>query len=443
MIDFAKSIPHTLGALPTWHQWGIGLVCLTMFASLWLPSPDALIPVDDPNRLPLHQLIPLPLTQKALAPNRSNAPSTPSEIQLDWQEFIIAQGDSLARLFEQAGLPASQLQQLTRLPQVNNALTRLQPKQVIRLAVADGQLQQLHYQISPAERLVIEATAQGFQSQRQQSQLQTRQRYAQATISSNFWNAASQAGLTANTIMQLARIFGWDVDFALDIRQGDRFAVLWQDNYLDGEYLSEGEILAAEFINGGQRFRAIRHSDGNYYSAEGEAMKKAFLRAPILFNYVSSNFNPRRLHPVTGLIRPHNGTDYVAPVGTPVMAAGDGVVTESSYNRLNGHYVVIKHANRYVTKYLHLAKRSVTKGQRVRQSQTIGTLGATGRVTGAHLHYECLIDGVHQNPRTVQLPEAEALTGTERALFLRYSAKLFSGINHRQAILQGQTITTL
>ncbi|MFI3247135.1 MAG: LysM-like peptidoglycan-binding domain-containing protein, partial [Ferrimonas sp.] len=318
MIDFAKRIPHTLGTLPTWHQWGIRLVGLAMCAGLWLPSPNALIPANDPNRLPLHQLIPLPLPQHALASKRSNPAQSPAEIQLDWQEFIIAQGDSLARLFEQAGLPAAQLQRLTQLPQVNNALAQLQPKQVIRLGLADGQLQQLHYQISPAESLLIEATAQGFQSRRKQSQLQTRQRYAQATISSNFWNAASQAGLTANTIMQLARIFGWDVDFALDIRQGDRFAVLWQDNYLDGEYLSEGDILAAEFINGDKRFRAIRHSDGNYYSAEGEAMKKAFLRAPILFNYVSSNFNPRRLHPVTGLIRPHNGTDYVAPVGTPV-----------------------------------------------------------------------------------------------------------------------------
>ena len=154
------------------------------------------------------------------------------------------------------------------------------------------------------------------------------------------------------------------------------------------------------------------------YDENGRAMKKAFLRAPLDFRRVSSNFNPRRLHPVTGRVRPHRGTDYAAPVGTPIWAAGDGVVQKSSYNKFNGNYVFIKHSNTYITKYLHLTKRTVRAGQRVKQGQTIGTLGGTGRVTGPHLHYEFLVNGVHKNPRTVNLPQSKSLTGKARQTFM-------------------------
>ena len=172
---------------------------------------------------------------------------------------------------------------------------------------------------------------------------------------------------------------------------------------------TSGDILAAEFVNQGAIYRAVLNTDGNYYTPEGKAMRKSFLRAPVNFKYISSNFNPRRLHPVTGKVRPHNGIDYVAPVGTPIMAAGSGSVVAAGYNQFNGNYVFIKHAGNYVTKYLHLSKRTVNKGQRVKQGQTIGNLGGTGRVTGPHLHYEFVVGGVHKNPRTLTLPQA---TGT-------------------------------
>ncbi len=243
--------------------------------------------------------------------------------------------------------------------------------------------------------------------------------YAEAIITSNFWNAGISAGLTANQIMELAGIFGWDVDFALDIREGDQFKLLFQEKVVEGEVIGRGNIIAAAFTNQGTTFTAILDdATGNYYDENGRAMKKAFLRSPIDFRRVTSNFNPVRRHPVTGKVTAHRGTDYAAPVGTPIWAAGDGVVEKSSYNQFNGNYVFIRHSNTYITKYLHLQRRMVKTGQRVKQGQTIGTLGGTGRVTGPHLHYEFLVNGVHKNPRTVSLPQSKSLTGQAKSTFI-------------------------
>ncbi len=234
----------------------------------------------------------------------------------------------------------------------------------------------------------------------------------EAEITSSLFNAGKNAGLSDNMILRLAGIFGWDIDFALDIRRGDRFALVYEEIYRDDQFLRQGAILGARFINQGDSFEAVRFDAGDgpdYYDPEGRPMRKAFLRAPINFTRVSSNFNPRRLHPVTRRVRPHNGTDYAAATGTPVWAAGDGTVIEAGYGRANGNYIFIKHGNHIVTRYLHLSKKLVGRGDRVRQGQTIGRVGATGMATGPHLHYEFLVNGRHRDPRKVDLPEAEPL----------------------------------
>jgi murein DD-endopeptidase MepM/ murein hydrolase activator NlpD len=238
--------------------------------------------------------------------------------------------------------------------------------------------------------------------------------------------------------MELAGIFGWDIDFALDIRSGDSFKMLYQEKVVEGEIIGRGKILAAIFSNQGEQFTAVLDDKtGNYYDENGRAMKKAFLRSPVDFRRVTSNFNPNRRHPVTGKVRAHRGTDYAAPVGTPIWAAGDGIVQKAGYNQYNGNYVFIRHSNTYITKYLHLKKRKVKTGQRVKQGQTIGTLGGTGRVTGPHLHYEFLVNGVHKNARTVKLPQSKSLKGKQKQTFIanseirlqkleRYSQLLFA-----------------
>ncbi|RAH27058.1 peptidoglycan DD-metalloendopeptidase family protein, partial [Vibrio vulnificus] len=307
--------------------------------------------------------------------------------------------------------------------EIKTQLSRLKPGDMLQFGFdAQDQLVKLKRQVNAFETFEITRSDTGYRSQLNNKEVNYQYAYAEASITSNFWNAAISAGLTANQIMELAGIFGWDIDFAQDIRERDSFRVLYQEQVVEGEVIGRGRIIAAIFRNQGDTFTAIYDDKtGNYYDENGRAMKKAFLRAPIDFRRVSSNFNPRRLHPVTGQVKAHRGTDYVAPVGTPIWAAGDGVVQQAGYNQFNGNYVFIRHSNTYLTKYLHLQKKLVKTGQRVKQGQSIGTLGGTGRVTGPHLHYEFLVNGVHKNPRTVSLPQAQSLSGQAKETFIANS----------------------
>lgn len=343
----------------------------------------------------------------------------PEALGLNWTTLEVQSGDILSTLFRKANVNQQTMRQILDIGKTTRTLTRLFPGEKLEFGLDDqGELQQLRYAMDRLTTLQISRQDNGrFNVAEVKKTIEQRQQFATAEIRSSFWNAGLNAGLSEAQIMLLAGIFGWDIDFALDIRAGDSFSVIFNAEYVEGEYLGRGQIIAAQFSNQGQVYQAIRHTDGNFYKPDGNSMRQAFLRAPVSFQYVSSNFNPRRLHPVLGTVRAHNGTDYVAPVGTPIMAAGDGRVTHSAYNNVNGHYVFIQHANNIVTKYLHLSKRDVKSGDRVRQGQTIGRLGATGRVTGAHLHYEFLQDGVHRNPRTVKLPQATPLSGAERQAF--------------------------
>ncbi len=283
--------------------------------------------------------------------------------------------------------------------------------------------------MNPRETLWVERTDSGYRSRIDRVRLQSRQVTAQGRIESSLWESGQAAGLSNTQILGLANIFAWDIDFSQDLQPGDRFTLIYEQLFKQDELIGTGKLLAAEFVNDGQSYRAIRYRDGNYYTPEGQAMRKGFLRSPVNFRYITSHFNPRRRHPVTGLVRPHNGIDYGAPVGTPIMAAGDGVVSASAFNSLNGHYVFIRHSGRYTTKYLHLSQRLIKTGQRVKQGQVIGKLGGTGRVTGPHLHYEFLVNGVHQNPRTVALPQAEPLRGKRLADFRLRAESLVARLN--------------
>jgi murein DD-endopeptidase MepM/ murein hydrolase activator NlpD len=270
----------------------------------------------------------------------------------------------------------------------------------------------------------------------QQREMVTEVAETQGVIDSSLFMAGKQAGLSDAMVMKLASIFVWDIDFVLEIREGDRFLLVYEKVYRDGKFLREGEILAATFINQGDRFQAVRFEDGDvagYFAPDGRNMRKAFLRAPLNFSYISSNFNPRRMHPVLKRIRPHNGTDYYAPRGTPVYAAGDGTVTRAGYSAANGHHVFIKHAGGIETKYLHFTKRLVNQGQKVAQGQTIGTVGSTGLATGPHLHYEFVVNGVHRNPRTAPLPKAEPLQGATLLAFQHASAPLLTQLSRLES----------
>jgi len=355
--------------------------------------------------------------------------------QTHWVHIKVKSGDTLAALFNRAGLSARDVYEVARLPKAKKSLLKIMPgKELIIAKNSRNEFVSLSYQLDPISTLIIEKDTQGYQERITKKQIERRTKFASATIKSSFWNDGIGAGLSPNQIMQLATIFAWDIDFALDLRKDDNFSIIYDDEYADGEFLRDGNILAAEFTNQGERFTAMRYTDGIYYSAEGRSMRKAFLRSPVDFKYVSSSFNPRRLHPVTGQIRAHQGVDYVAAVGTPIKAAGEGRVIESAYNQYNGNYVFIKHNDTYTTKYLHMKQRKVKRGTYVKQGQIIGTLGATGRVTGAHLHYEFIVNGSHRNPRTVKLPKSLPIAMAEKTKFLALSQRLMAKLQHGQQI---------
>lgn len=360
----------------------------------------------------------------------------PVRPEVTWHDEKIRKNDSLAKIFERNKIPAKTLLEVTRSGPASTKLVRkLMPGQVIQLGFVNQELSQIVYPLSQLEFIEIHKTETGFKSQQLKKATETEVLFAAAEIHSSFWNAGLQAGLTDTQIMNLANIFGWDIDFALDIRKGDSFSVVYEELLVDGEPAGFGNILAAEFVSQGDSFRAIRHTDGEYYTPQGNSMRKAFLRAPVNFKYISSSFNPRRLHPVTGRVAPHRGIDYAARTGTPVVSAGDGKVIKSGYSSLNGNYVFIQHGKEYVTKYLHLNKRYVKSGQRVRQNQKIGTVGATGRVTGPHLHYEFLVNGVHRNPKTVKLPKALPLPSEQLAEFKKTSSNMVAMLESNKRLL--------
>ncbi|WP_409424721.1 peptidoglycan DD-metalloendopeptidase family protein [Pseudoalteromonas sp. RW-H-Ap-1] len=339
--------------------------------------------------------------------------------EYDFVDHKVKNGDNLAIIFKRAGFSAQTLHKLINTNAETRKLTKIHPGETLSFATAkDGSLAQLRYVISKTDTLFVTLNDEGqYDTSIDSKEIETLTKTAGGEISNNFWTSAIAAGLSERQIMNFADIFGWDVDFANDIRKNDQFGLIYESHYVDGEFIGTGKIIAAEFINQGERYTAIRHTDGNFYTPEGRSMKKAFLRAPVNFKYISSSFNPKRLHPVTGQVRAHRGIDYAARTGTPVVASGNGKVIKAGYSKYNGNYVFISHGTQYVTKYLHLNKKLVKTGQKVKQGDKIGTVGSTGRVTGAHLHYEFLVNGVHRNPKTVKLPKSEPLPRSELAKF--------------------------
>ncbi|WP_341503197.1 peptidoglycan DD-metalloendopeptidase family protein [Gallaecimonas sp. GXIMD4217] len=428
---------HYYRALPKTHKVLVSSLTGLLVLMLLLPSEEAVATRahDDGTRLQVGQRYPLSVEMRSLQSaeltEQDHAPD------LRWQTLKVKSGDSLAKLFQRAGFSARTLHQLMQDGgQDAKTLTLLKPGEELRFASnGQGELLALSYDKSKTQTLNVVKEGEAFVLKVDEKAVESREYFASGTISSSFWNAGIEAGLSPNIIDGIADVLGYDIDFALELRKGDSFSVLYEKDYIDGDFAGDGAILAVEFVNQGEVFRAVRHSDGNYYTPAGKSMRKAFLRSPVSYKYISSSFNPRRLHPVTGRVRPHNGIDYAARTGTPVKSSGDGRVIRSGYTKLNGNYVFIQHGNNYVTKYLHLHRRKVKTGQRVKQGQLIGTVGATGRVTGPHLHYEFLVNGRHRNPRTVKLPEATPVPKKELAAFKAAASEVFARLDGHKRVL--------
>ena len=365
------------------------------------------------------------ISEQLAIPIQAAIIETPAPINIEpslrWVEQSVGSGDSLSTLFSRAKLSALDVYKVTS-SKDGKLLRDLFPGESFRFGInRSGELEELHYIQSRLVSRIYNLENDSYSSELKELEPDTLLSYREGIINDSLYLSGQQANLPDKLIMELANIFAWDIDFVFDIRQGDSFSILFQEKYLDGEKFGVGDIVAASFTNRSKSYNAVLYTDSqghsSYYTPEGLSMRKAFLRAPLDIFRISSGFNLRRKHPIHKMIKAHRGVDYAAPRGTPVFSAGDGKVTATGYSKANGNYVFVQHGQTYMTKYLHLNKKKVRKGQAVKQRQIIGTVGSTGYATGPHLHYEFLVNGVHRNPRTVKLPQANPISATELAAF--------------------------
>ena len=357
----------------------------------------------------------------------STADATPAKTKSTQpllQELTIKSGDNLSSVFARMGLNDRDIYELFDGNKNAKDLRSIAPGQKFEFLVdAQGKLQELKYYKNTLDSLKFTRNETGFSSEQISLKPEIKRSFRQGTINSSLFLAGKQAGLPITLTMELANIFGYDVDFAQDIQKGDQFKVMFEEQYLNNKKIGTGVILSAEFTNAGKTFRAVRYTskDGvtRYYTPDGKGMNKAFLRMPVEFARISSGFSLGRLHPVLNTIRAHKGTDYAAATGTPIRATGDGKVIFAGRQGGFGNCIVIQHGQGYETLYGHLSKfgKGISTGTRVSQSQVIGYVGMTGLASGPHLHYEFHVNGQVRNPVTVDLPKSVGIAATEKDRF--------------------------
>jgi murein DD-endopeptidase MepM/ murein hydrolase activator NlpD len=376
------------------------------------PSSQGVFPQASPTNLP------------APENSRRNATQTrqPQTDQSAWITTSVKEGDSLALIFSRLGLTNEDLHTLISSGNEGEALARLQPGQTLRIRKdGHGKLLELVYEQSKLTQTRFIRTGTTFKPKPIELAQWAEKHivFRSGTITHSFYHTASQSNMAQSLIMKLVEIFRWDIDFALSIRPGDSFIVAYEELYLNGEKIGDGHILAAEFNNAKQSYRAVRYinaqGEAQYYTPDGRSMRQTFLRAPVDFRRISSHFQKERWHPILGRKRPHKGVDYAASVGTPILAAGDGTVEFIGTKGGYGKTIILKHDQRYTTLYGHMSgfQKNLSPGSQVRQGDVIGYVGMTGMATGPHLHYEFRIDGKHVDPVKVELPRPMLMAARE------------------------------
>ena len=352
-----------------------------------------------------------------------------------WLKTTIKNGDSLSAIFSRLGLSGKLLHKIIVSSKEAKKLEKINPGEALRVRLDEkGKFDKLILERSALSSLQVIAVKDGFETSLASKPVEVHRTQLTGVISDSLFNSAKRVGMSENMIMELTEIFGWDVDFALDIQPGDSFAVVFDEQFVDGEKYQNGDILAAEFVNHGKIFRAVRFENPNgkveYFTPEGKSMRKTFLRAPVDFRRISSKFSPERNHPVLGKKRPHKGVDYAAATGTPIKAAGSGRISFRGTKGGYGNTVVIQHDEHHSTLYAHMSKYSSKKqGARVQQGDVIGYVGSTGLATGPHLHYEFRVDNVHIDPLKAKLTQTAKLDKKYRKDFLASSAPLVTQLN--------------
>lgn len=400
--------------------------------------------IDSLNRktVDISQTLPLPAKQESTEDLPLELPVVEDKPAED--RHIIKSGDSLSLIFDKLHLGPQQVFKIISVGKPVAILKRLTPGNEMRITHKDGEVLSLEYEIDLLNTLKVSLNDDKYVAETLKTRLDTTVSMRSGVISDSLFLSAQRAGLSDNLTMQLVHLYGWDIDFVLDIREGDQFYVIYEEKFKDGVKVKEGPILAAEFVNRNTPFRAFRYTHINgrtdYYNEKGYSMRKAFLRTPVNFSRISSGFSLKRRHPILNTFRSHKGVDYAAPTGTPIKTTGDGVISHSGYKGGYGRAVIIRHGSQYETLYGHMSRiaRGMHPGKRVKQGQIIGYVGSSGLATGPHLHYEFRVNGIHRNPLTVKLPKAMSIPETEMPIFMASTQPLYAQLD----VLTGRSSET-
>lgn len=363
-----------------------------------------------------------------------------------WRTERVQRGDTIAELLRRLNVDDIAASNYLRKDKTAESLYRLSSGKDIQAETrADGSLVSLRYTNDSGSQVIIERKNDNFNTRTLSAQTEKRVFMRTGEISSTLFAATDAASLPDVTAIQLADIFSGDIDFHRDLRKGDKFSVIYEMTYSNGAAVSTGKILAAEFINQGHQYRALYfeavQNQGNYFSPDGKSLRKSFLRSPIEFSRVSSGFTLSRFHPVLNKWRAHKGVDYAAATGTKVKVTADGTIDFIGQQSGYGNVVIVNHHGNYSTVYGHLSRFAggMHRGQRVTQGDVIAYVGQSGLATGPHLHYEFKINGQHQDPLRVALPDARPINAAQKAQFQAAT----SSINNRLSLLSGNHLAKL
>lgn len=352
-----------------------------------------------------------------------------------WVSHNVSRGENLSIIFDRMKISPRVLYNVMNSGKDALLLKKLIPGDEILFDIRNGTLHAIKYEQNITTTLDIKLTDGNYVSSLNVIELEKEIRQVEGIINDSLFLAGQAAGLTDNIIMRLVALYGWDIDFALNIRKGDSFKVIYEELFKNGQKVDDGPIVAAEFINQKKVYRAVRYTspegDVNYYNEEGFSMRKAFLRTPVKFSRISSTFSLSRKHPILNRIRAHKGVDYAAPTGTPIKATGDGTISFMGTNGGFGRMITIRHGGVYTTAYAHMSRYAggMRKGKKIKQGDTIGYVGSSGLATGPHLHYEFRVNGTHRNPLTVKFPKAEGIPKKLMAHFKEQTLPLLAKLD--------------
>lgn len=420
---------QTMTAPASWRaeHWVLGGVVVLICAVAGIVAPGF-------ANATRHEAMPLTTLALELPPPPADAAigAYAADSAPDWRVVAVRPGQSLSDIFREQGFAPADLQRALDSQADAAALRRIRPGQEFGFTTdASGALTAMRFERGDATRVVLRFDAAGVSEQAEDRAVERRVHIAHGVVTRSLFYAGEQAGLSDAMVLKLADAFGYDIDFAQDLREGDSFSVVYDDVYRDGELLRGGDIIAATFINDGKRYTAVRYvnarGESMLYSEDGRPLRKSFLRTPVEFTRISSLFSTGRMHPILGKMRAHKGVDYAAPSGTPIRAAGDGKIVFRGWKSGYGNFVMIQHNAHITTAYGHMSRFAGIKvGQHVAQGQVIGYVGMTGLATGPHLHYEFRVDGGHRNPLKVTLPPPEPLPAAELAQFRLAAAPMLA-----------------